>query len=275
MLSLNLQAGSPVWRISQGDQQLYLGGTIHVLAPSDYPLPPGFAQAYGAAQTLVLETDLEAMQTPEFQAQLLRAVTYPPGETLRSKLSADTWRRLQAYLQERGVPEAMVGQMRPGMLTLTLTLLELQRLGMMGTGVDQYFAQQARRDGKALGELETLAQQLGFLRQLGAGEEDALVAYTLRDLDQLAEIMGALKQAWRTGDRQGLVRIALLPMRRQSPGVHEALLVARNRDWLPQLERLMATPEVELVLVGALHLVGEEGLLEQLVGQGYRVEQLD
>jgi len=43
--------------------------------------------------------------------------------------------------------------------------------------------------------------------------------------------------------------------------------------WLPQIESMLTTPEIEMILVGVGHLVGSEGILNQLVERGYKVEQ--
>ena len=45
-------AESSVWSIHSGDNVLYLGGTVHLLRPGDYPLPEEFEQAVVAAASL-------------------------------------------------------------------------------------------------------------------------------------------------------------------------------------------------------------------------------
>ena len=61
---------------------------------------------------------------------------------------------------------------------------------------------------------------------------------------------------------------------KQEPIIYERLLVERNRNWLPHIEALFSRSSPALVVVGAAHLVGPDGLLKMLQGKGYRIEQL-
>lgn len=267
-------AEGPVWKISKGDARLFLGGTIHMLSQADYPLPAAFDQAYRQATELVLETDLEKLQSPEFQQRMLKQMLLDDGQTLQDVLLPATCRAVAQYVASRGVPIDQLEKFKPSMLVIMLTTIELQRLGLASTGVDQFFMQRAKNDHKSLGQLESVEEQLAFLTSMGAGQDDAMVMHSLDELDQLPELIQSLKAAWRRGDNDVIVKSALAPWKEEYPAVYNALLVKRNRAWLPQIETLLKTPEVEFVLVGALHLVGEDGILQDLAAHGYTVEQL-
>ena len=274
LLSLPGFAASPVWKIEKDGREFYLGGTMHVLTARDYPLPGAFATAYDNSARVVFETDIAAMNDPAFQQYLLRAVSYGDGGSLRQAISATTWQALAGYFEARGVPMSSVEHFKPGMVATMMTVIELQRLGVNSEGVDAYYDQLARADGKARGKLETLEQQASFLANLGAGREDALLRYSLADLERLPVLWREMTRAWRSGDIRWLNDNLAQDMRRNFPGIYRSLLVDRNHDWMPQLEAMAATPEVEFVLVGALHLVGEAGLLALLEARAYRVTQL-
>lgn len=269
-----LLADTSVWKVSKNDQSLYIGGTLHVLAASDYPLPDSFTEAYDAAQTLVFETDLAALATPDFQMSMLGALTYNDGNNLKTSLKADTFKRLQAYCQARGLPLDNFLRFKPALLTITLTMVELQRLGISSAGVDKYFHSQGSKDGKVIGQLETKEQQLQFLSSMGEGQEDQLILSTLDDMDILAEMMSTMKTAWRQGDSEQLLRTAIAPMKADYPQVYKDLLVSRNDSWMPQITAMIDTPETEFILVGALHLIGSDGIIERLAADGYKIEQL-
>jgi len=279
LLSLLLLAGvhsahadAPVWKVVKGDRQLFIGGTLHLLAESDYPLPAEFENAYRQSAIVVFEADLQKMQTPEFQKLLQSKVVYTDGRSPKSVLSGKTYQALEQHMTSRGLPIDSFQQMKPGMLAVTLTLIELQRKGFYGTGVDEFFNLKARNDGKTIGQLEPAERQLAFLASLGDGREDALIAHTLRDLEKLPKIITSLKEAWRNGNRGKMKAIAITPIKKDFPKVYHQLLVQRNRDWIPKIEEMMATREVEFILVGAAHLVGEEGILSQLAARGYTIQ---
>jgi len=267
-------ADSPVWKVAKGDRHLYIGGTVHILTQADYPLPEAFEQAYGAASVVVFEADFRELQTPEFQQALLSRAKYPDGTNLMMFLTDDTREHLVQYLADRRIPMDNLINFKAGMVAMTLTMVELQRLGLAGSGVDQFFSLRALNDQKEIGRLETAEEQLAFVADMGEGREDALVTYTLRQMEDLPEMMQAMKAAWRAGDNARLEEVALKPMEKDFPVMTDRFVEDRNDAWLPKIEAMLKTEDVELVLVGALHLLGEEGLLKRLKEKGYDIENL-
>jgi uncharacterized protein YbaP (TraB family) len=159
------------------------------------------------------------------------------------------------------------------MLAITLTVIEMQRLGLLGSGVDEFFLLRTINDQKEVGQLETADEQLNFLAALGEGQENEAISSSLRDIQTLPALMQATKDAWRRGDNQKLYEVSLAPIQNQFPGAYQALMVKRNNAWIPKIEAMLATNDVELVLVGALHLVGDDGLLALLAARGYEIQQ--
>ncbi|WP_349431536.1 TraB/GumN family protein [Methylomarinum sp. Ch1-1] len=273
LLPIQGWADSSVWKVSDGHSELFIGGTIHVLSRQDYPLPEEFEQAYRQADLVILETDLAAMAQPEAQQRLLQQVMYPEGRSLQDDLRPETYRKLVDYVSSINLSMAALERFKPPMLVITLTMAELQRLGMGDTGVDHYFHAKALQDGKRLGELESVELQMKIIADMGKGQEDEMILSTLQELSELPVMMNDMKRAWRNGDMDKLEEIGIVPMREEFPSLYDSLLVERNNSWMPKIEALLATPETELVLVGALHLVANEGVIEQLKSRGYRVER--
>jgi len=262
-----------LWRVSKGAHSLFIGGTIHVLRKTDFPLPAAFDDAFNQSSKLVFETDIAATEDPAFGQQMMQRLMYSDGRTLQTGLSSKTYQQLEKFCTERGVPILMFQQMRPPAAVLTLMMLELQRLGISNAGVDSHFFQRALAEHKGIGELETAAEQLEFVANIGKGREDDFVRYSLKDMQELELVMAELTAAWREGDQKKMAALSLDEMRKEFPGMHQQLLVERNTNWLPRIESMLKDPGVELVLVGALHLVGEEGVLAMLRDRGYRLEQ--
>jgi len=154
-----------------------------------------------------------------------------------------------------------------------LTSLQLQKLGIDAAGVDRHFNERAHKDNKPVAELETLETQLQFLANMGQGREDELIISTIKENQQLATLMQAMLSAWRNGDNARLDRDFVAPMRNEFPSIYRDILVTRNKNWLPHIKAYMDTPEVELILVGTLHLVGRDGLIQQLERDGYTITQ--
>jgi uncharacterized protein YbaP (TraB family) len=275
LLSASSQAATSVWEISKGDQRLYIGGTIHILAKADWPIPRAYDRAYTRASVVVFETDLGAMNTPEVGRRMMQALQYQPPMSLESVLDKPTYAAVKQFFEQRGVPMEKVNRFKPGMVSMMMSMMELERLDQAGEGVDAYYYARARQDHKVVGKLEDVEAQIRFIAEMGQGQENELLRQTMDEAKELPAIMSEMKKAWRNGDADAIDRLMITSMREQTPQVYRSLLVERNRAWLPKIEAMLNTREVEFVMVGAAHLVGEDGLIAQLVRLGYRVRQLD
>jgi len=100
-----------------------------------------------------------------------------------------------------------------------------------------------------------------------------LLSETLKELDTEQASMSKLIEAWRTGDAPAVEKIVLKDLQ-QEPQLYQRLLVERNKNWMPKLETLFTRRTRALVVVGAAHLVGPDGLLAMLKAKGFSVEQL-
>jgi uncharacterized protein YbaP (TraB family) len=268
-----LFADSAVWQVSDGNSIVFLGGTVHLLRPSDYPLPEEYDHAYDAADELYFETDLGSMNDMSVQARLLQQLTYQDGRSLKTVLSDEAYSALSEYAETVGLPLMMLESFKPGMLISTLQVLEFQRIGFTPQGVDAFFNGKAMGDGKLIGQLETIDEQIGFLAAMGEGNESEFVLISLAELEETASSMDEMIAAWRSGDVASLAELFVDDMRLEAPEVYESLLKQRNADWLPQIAAMFGDEDTEFVLVGAAHLVGPDGLLEMLESAGYQVTQ--
>lgn len=267
-------AAAPVWRISDGENHLFIGGTIHMLAAADYPLPPSFDTTYSQSELLVLEVDLQQAKGVGMAAFMGAGLLWPNGETLQQKVSTETWRQFEEAMQARNLPAATFNLYKPGGLIMALLPAELMRFGVGTAGVDSHYASRAGSDQKQIIGLETLEQQVELIRSLGIGNEDRFVRYFIRDLDNLQQQFEQMRSDWRRGDMSALARSANLDeMELEFPRIYQSMLVQRNNAWMPKIRQMLSTDTVELVLVGALHLVGRHGVLQQLAEAGYEIEQ--
>lgn len=262
-----------LWTVSKNGNELYLGGTIHMLKKEDYPLPIEFNKAFKQADQLVLETNIEKANNPAFGQKVAQMLTYPRGRSLKEAINEKTFNKLKKYLANRNLPVEQFIGLKPAMVVLAITVMELKKIGMVDIGVDQYYSEKAKEQGKAMSYLETLEEQLGFLRLMGKGKENELISKTIDDMSRVEATMALIKSAWLKGDEKQLEQVALSEMIRDYPDLYQMLLVKRNNNWMSPIEQMMRDKKIELVLVGALHLIGKEGLLQQLRQKGYSVKK--
>lgn len=268
-------SAGPVWRVETEGKALYLVGTVHVLRATDYPLPQALDQAYAQSAKLVFETDIEISQNPEFTRKMLSAVTLPAGQQLSQLLTKDTLSELDTHLISRGLTLAQFESFKPAMTAITLTLQELHRLGVGDRGVDQYYYELAKQEGKPTLALETPQQQIDFIANMGEGLEDLMIRQTLEDIKTLDTQFEDMIINWREGNTMELEELFVTPMRDEFDPIYQQLLIERNRNWMPKLVEFLENPQTEMVLVGSAHLLGEEGLLQLLLHRGYKITQLD
>lgn len=258
---------SSVWRVEGGRAPMAVAGSIHLLPRSAYPLPVAFGQAYEQAEVVVFELLMDEMFRPEALRRVQETMMKSEGG---EEISAELRERLHAVLKERGLPPEAFEGMAAWAVVQQLALFELQRHGISpGHGVDLYFTNLAKRDGKKRIGLETLEEQLGFLRQSG-GNGEAFLRETLDRLPQAKEDFERLEAAWRRGDREALAGL-MRDYFKNAADLDETLLRGRNRAWIPQLEALLQGDQPVMVIVGAGHLSGPENVLELLEARGYRI----
>ncbi len=272
-VSFATQAAS-VWKVSNDSHTLYMGGTLHILSPQDYPLPPSYKEAYTEADKIIFETDIAALSTQEFSQLSMQKLTYQNEQTLESVLAPATYSALKSHLSARGIPVANLQKLKPALVGITLSMIEFQRLGLTSQGVDNYFYTLAMGDGKTMGWFESPEEQLNFIAKMGEGDEDAFIRYSLDDVEKIPSILDQLRNDWREGDMDALNKHNLTEFEKSYPDIYDELLTKRNLNWMPDIEDMLTTPEVEFVLVGTLHLPGETGLLEMLEAKGYKVTQV-
>lgn len=273
-MPLSLVAASPVWLVESMTTKLYLAGTVHLLRDNDFPLPPAFESAYKQAQTLAFEVDIDQTRDPAFQQQMMQAIKLPAGTRLEQVLKPGTLDKLHAFLRRNGLELDQFNGLKPSMIAMTMTIIELRKIGVNSAGVDDFFYQKARHDGKRILALESIQQQIEFLTEMGQGQEDMMILQTLREIESLSSDFSDMLRSWRQGDTRKLEDLFITPMKQEFGPVYQQLIVNRNQNWLQQLKAYLQTPDIEMVLVGSAHLPGEDGLLTLLKSAGYRISQL-
>ena len=269
-----------LWKVSDADNSLYLLGSFHLLKPGDYPLSRDIDDALADAEQVVFEIAPEDMGSPALGRQLGQAALRTDGTTLDSELPAATREALAGWLEANANQLQGVQMMRllePWFVALMVTVAEMQKAGLdPALGLDVHLAQRASQAGKPTGGLETVAEQVAFLDGMDRGEQLQFLQQALAGAADGQPEIERLHAAWRSGDAEALWTGMAAEMRREFPGLYQRINVARNAAWVPKLEARLTAPGTDdvLVVVGALHLLGEDGVVEQLRAKGYEVERI-
>lgn len=276
-VSLTAHAQSSVWKVSKGNDHLFIGGTVHILPPSEFPLPKEFEQAYKESDSIVLEAKLPDASDAEFQMSMMQQMTYGNGKTISSFLTPKTQQQLNDYVSSLGVNLAMFEHFKPGFLVTMLALLEAKKAQLSGEGVDIFYSKQANKDKKTIAYLESAEFQMNMIADMGIGDEEHFIKSNIEQMKDFKAMFTGLLKAWREGDDKQLHKLAIIPMK-EDPKTFKKLLTDRNRTWISHIERMFAdngkSTDKEFVLVGVAHLAGDKSVLTLLKNKGYRVEKL-
>ena len=262
-----------LWKVQSKKNAVYILGSVHFLKKEHYPLPKAIEDAFADAKRLVLEIDIEGLGLEITQRMMLKAI-YDNGKTLQESISKEAFTLAGKRAKELGLDIYMLNQFEPWYVALTLATLKLQNLGFNPNyGVDKYFSMKAKETGKEIASLETLEYQIDLFDRMSPATQELLLLQTLRDLDVMEKEFNRIIGAWAGGDAKTLEAL-LLKSFREFPEIHQKLVSERNRNWLHKIENFLAHNENFIVVVGAGHLVGKDGVIELLKEKGYLVEQL-
>jgi len=266
-----------LWKASAGDTTVYLLGTFHLLETSDYPLDPKVYAALDDAEQVFFELSPEALADPSLGVAFAQAGIRTDGRTLQQALDAPTWAATVQLASEAGVPVEALQRMEPWFAALTLTMAEMTAAGLdPALGLDKHLAQRATREGKRTAGLETPADQIRLFDGMKPGVQLAQLRDVVERSDEIRSETEWLHQQWRDGDDDALYWGMAAAMKARDPALYERINTQRNAAWVSRIKALLDAPgdEDALVAVGSLHLLGAEGLVQQLAAAGYTVERL-
>ena len=268
------ESKSTLWRVQGDHNRVYLLGSIHVLSKQAYPLKPALEQAYDDAQEVVFEIDLTRFTKKSFKEEFSRTAIYPFGQSLSKKLSPQTIELLNRVLPLYGLSLKEIEHLKPWFVAEALSSRTLQLAGFSDRlGIDLYFYHKAKAAGKPVLGLESLRDQAEIFDRFNDEQNEQYLLSTLSGLPAYAEMIRQLVNAWRDGDVESLDRL-LNQDQKADPATHDVLFSRRNSKWVPEIERFAHGDANYLIIVGAGHLVGVDGVVAQLRRAGYSVQQL-
>jgi uncharacterized protein len=262
-----------LWELHGKHNTVYILGSIHVLRPSDYPLSPAVLNAYGSAKSIIMEVNLEEIDPLQMQTELLASARLPEGKSLPEVMGKQRYERAGALAREVGVELSIFDAFAPWFVAEAISQLQLQQLGFQPqSGVEMFFLEHARSDGKPVAGLETVHDQIALFDALSMDEQADYLVSSLEEAHDLPKEVDAMVRAWSSGNTQWFADQLKSEFGRD-PKLYKSILVARNRKWVPKIEALLNDDKNHLVIVGTGHLVGEGSVLELLKKDGILATQ--
>jgi hypothetical protein len=245
-----------------------------MLRKSDHPLPSVIESAYADAESLVMEIDMDDLDAAASQALIADLGFIHDGKTLSDLMGGELYAQAERSAAAIDIPLDMLAKSEPWLAAITVEQLALNRIGFNPLyGIEMYLMGKAQQDNKEINGFETLDEQLNFLDSLSLDAQRDLLLQTLDESSNLQAEMNSLIDAWRYGDLQYLEENMLSDMA-QYPELYRALIVDRNIRWVEDIDTMLDDDEDYLIVVGALHLVGEDGVPALLSRRGVVVTQM-
>jgi uncharacterized protein YbaP (TraB family) len=274
LYSISLPASiSAAGQNKKGKTVGYLYGSIHVAKADFYPLSTPVRKAYAQADTILVEADITNDEANKATASKL---TYVMPNKLENHLSPATWSKLK---EMTGEMTEQFQQYHPVMVAMGLTVSVGQQLGYdPAKGIDLHFIKAAKKDKKALVELESVEFQADVLANLSDAESDALLANTLDSFrkGEVKQEFARLSETWRAADAEGLTKILLEEGNKDigSQKIMKKLMDERNPTMAQKINDLMRAGKKLFIVVSAGHFAGDQNLITLLQQQGLQVQQI-
>jgi len=265
-----------LWKVSDQDNVVYLLGSFHLLKADDYPLSPDVDKAFAEAENVVFEVPPADLGDPLLAQKMQAMAGYGDGGSLSQVLPPDVHQKMGQVLGKDRV--AQMEMVEPWFINLGLLIGISQQMGFKADqGLDLHVARMAEAAGKPVSGLETADQQLAVLDASPMDEQIAGLRDFFNKPGEVPKLLTETHDAWRSGDVGKLRSLVIDDVRNETPVTYRIINVERNDAWVPKLQQMLdqaGEGNDTLVVVGAMHLIGEDGVVEKLRAKGYTVERI-
>lgn len=274
------------WRARRDGQTVTLAGTYHLDDPRHDATLAALEPVLGASTRLLVEAG--PSEEAELVAHIGRnpdIILLPQGATLPDLLPAQDWADLSDAMRARGMPGFMVARFRPWYVSVLLSMPPCAiPQASSGKGLDARLIARAQDRSLPVQALEPYDTAFRIFEAMPMAAQIALIRPALALEDQAEDQMETLASAYFREDSRMIWEFAQ-KITRDLPGMtpeqaeadlrvmEETLMNARNRAWIPVIEAAAAEGPI-LAAFGALHLSGQEGVLNLLARNGWTLERL-
>ncbi len=257
-----------LWEVKSDDATVYLLGSVHVAKESLYPLDSAIENAFDASDYVVVEADISKADPASLAGMLM----YHDDRTLESEAGSELFAEFKDRFDKMGVPAVVYNKLKPWAATIMLQFDDLSGEGYsQENGIDLYFME--KRGNKKLLELESVKEQIKFLEILDEFP-DVFLDYTLEEQDISVDELDELFAAWKAGDARRMEEIIKESFKGYEK-IKRVLLDDRNVNMVKKIEGYLEGKSTYFVIVGAGHLVGQNGILSLLAKTGkYSIVQM-
>jgi uncharacterized protein YbaP (TraB family) len=262
-----------IWMTKSETNTVYLCGSIHLLKESDFPPHPKMEAAFKKTPNIVFEVVLDSMDSMEMQGLIMQNALYPEGQSLKTQISDSLYNIATETAQSLNLDLTRFNGFKPWFVAMTFDLMKLQQLGFQPNfGIDRYFYDKAKNEGKNILGLESVRSQINLLTELDTGDQALFLSQSLEQLNDIENMINEILDCWKTGNLPCL-ETSLNKSFLDYPEMNQKFLINRNNQWMKKILNFLTRNEDYMIIVGAGHMAGEFGLIKQLEKAGFEVKQ--
>lgn len=263
-----------LWQVENGGNVVYLLGSIHVANEEMYPLRDEIDEAFAEADYLAVEVD-GTVENPNLGAYIENLGSYKDGTTLRDHISPEVYAFLAELLADLEVRTDALDPYEPWYASMILDSLASEGSEYESElGIDNYFMNSALEEDIPIVELESFESQFGMYDGFSDELQEQLLIGSIYSFYQEEDSTEGLSEMWMDGDVEELAQMA--EDMQGNEEYYNAMLLDRNVLMAQKINGFLtgSQPATYFVVVGALHMVGEDGLVALLEEKGYTVTRL-
>jgi hypothetical protein len=227
--------------------------------------------AFKAAEKLVVEVDIQKSQMA-LAMKAMQMAMYPAEQSLSGSLSEATKKKWTEYQAEKGIPGATMERFKPWFVAMSVMQMELGKLGYdPQQGVDMHFLKAAADRQMEVLELETGEQQLKIFADMEPKMQEEMLRYTMEEMSQMGTKIDQLFEAWKKGNESSLSALMNEAFEKDKSldSIKKAIFTDRNLAMSEKIDGYLKGKGTYFVVVGAGHLVGEDGIVKLLEKKQY------
>lgn len=270
-----------LWKISGKElsRPSYILGTHHLSPLSIVDSIANFRQTLNSVEQVYGELVMVEMKNPANLQKMQQAMALPDDTTLHTLFSQSQYDSIAVKVNQlMGIDLKMMDKVKPTFLTSQLAVI-LAMKSVKGFNpqqqLDGWVQEEAKKQGKEIGGLETMDMQLDVLFNSQTLQRQAEQLYaTAMHIPESEEFSRKITDAYMNQNLELLDTIMHTKTGNSSdalPEEEEKLIYGRNANWLKLMPELMQEHST-LFVVGAGHLPGQRGVLNLLKEKGYTVE---
>jgi uncharacterized protein YbaP (TraB family) len=301
VLSLNVFAAPDgknfLWKAEKGEHTVFLAGSIHAGDESMYPLPDVFWKSLNESDAVAVEADIyaetEGLSKMDSQIDseltstlisLMGKMFYAEGDSLQNHLTQETYKQLKAFFNnfdEDSSPfgSLMLGfgisKLKPGILALIVEAFALQQTNLQPElGIDFAFLKQAHHREQPVIELEGIKEQLTLFLNMSDKSAEYILNDSIKRMDDNEKEFKQLVNLWINGDDKKMLKLINDADAIGYKEFRQEFLISRNKTMFSGCIDSLSSYPTLFVVVGAAHLIGDEGLVYMFRNKGFKITRL-